>query len=118
MARPEDLIVFKAIAGRGRDMDDLTALLTLYPKVDLVRIRARVQELAALADAPTISVGLEAAITASRKVRSMGAVRAPGQKAARGLARTGRAKPKKARRPTTKVPRSRLTKNKKTSPRR
>lgn len=62
MARPEDLIVFKAIAGRGKDIEDATALLVLYPKLDLVRIRDRVRQLADLADAPELAVGLEAMI--------------------------------------------------------
>jgi len=62
MARPEDLVVFKAIAGRGKDMDDIAALLALYPKLDLALVRARVRELAALADAPELARGLESAI--------------------------------------------------------
>ncbi len=68
MARPEDLIVFKAIAGRGKDMDDVAALLVLYPKLDLMRVRARLRELAVLADAPEILTSLETAIAASAKV--------------------------------------------------
>jgi hypothetical protein len=62
MARPEDLVVFKAIAGRGKDMDDVAALLALYPKLDLARVRARVRELAALADTPELARGLDSAI--------------------------------------------------------
>jgi hypothetical protein len=41
MARPEDLIVFKAIAGRPKDIEDATALFVLYPKLDRNRIRVR-----------------------------------------------------------------------------
>jgi len=63
MAQPEDLIVFKAIAGRGKDIDDATALLSLYPGLDLARLRARVQQLAALAETPELGAGLETAIT-------------------------------------------------------
>ncbi len=66
MARPEDLVVFKAIAGRGKDMDDVAALLALYPKLDLARVRARVTELAELASAPELARGLETVIMASR----------------------------------------------------
>lgn len=65
MARPEDLIVFKAIAGRGKDIEDATALLVLYPKLDLGRIRDRVRELAELADAPELVSGLETMIAES-----------------------------------------------------
>jgi hypothetical protein len=67
MAQPEDLIVFKAIAGRGKDKDDVTALLTLYPALDLARVRARVRELAAMADTPELVTGLESAISESAK---------------------------------------------------
>lgn len=66
MARPEDLIVFKAIAGRGKDIEDATALLVLYPKLDLRRVRDRVRELAELADAPELTGGLETMISKTR----------------------------------------------------
>jgi len=69
MARPEDLVVFKAIAGRGKDMDDIAALLALYPKLDLSLVRARVRELAALADTPELARGLESAIESRLAVR-------------------------------------------------
>jgi hypothetical protein len=54
MATVEALLVFKAIAGRSRDDDDVLALLNLYPSVDLADVRRRVAELAALADAPDL----------------------------------------------------------------
>jgi hypothetical protein len=69
MAQPEDLIVFKSIAGRGRDVDDVIALLTLYPDIDLERARARVRELAFAAEAPELVVGLETAIIAAERAR-------------------------------------------------
>jgi hypothetical protein len=69
MARPEDLVVFKAVAGRGKDMDDIAALLALYPKLDLSLVRARVRELAALADAPELARGLESVIESQWVVR-------------------------------------------------
>ena len=68
MAQPADLIVFKSIAGRGKDLEDVTALLALYPDLDLARIRRRVHELATMADAPELGVGLETAIAAARNV--------------------------------------------------
>jgi hypothetical protein len=49
---PESLIVFKAIAGRPKDVDDMEALLDLYPNIDRQRVRTRVAELAALAESP------------------------------------------------------------------
>jgi hypothetical protein len=69
MAQPEDLIVFKAIAGRGKDIDDATALLSLYPEIDLARLRARVHQLAALAETPDLGAGLETAIVAAAEAR-------------------------------------------------
>lgn len=69
MARPEDLVVFKSIAGRGKDLDDIVSLLTLYPKLDLVHARRRVRELAALADAPELSKNLESAIASAKAAR-------------------------------------------------
>ncbi len=67
MAQAEDLVVFKAIAGRGKDHDDAVALLTLYPDANLMRIRSRVKALAELADAPQLVGGLEVAIAESMK---------------------------------------------------
>ena len=32
MAQAEDLVVFKAIAGRPKDIEDATTLLVLYPR--------------------------------------------------------------------------------------
>lgn len=65
MARPEDLIVFKAIAGRPKDIEDAAALLVLYPKLDRNWLRGRVSQLAALADEPELATGLETAIATS-----------------------------------------------------
>jgi hypothetical protein len=59
MCTAESLIVFKAIAGRPKDVQDAEALLVLHPDVDRARIRARVAELAALADAPELLSALD-----------------------------------------------------------
>ena len=64
MARVEDLLVFKAIAGRSRDVDDAVTLLTLYPNVDLEVVCRRVTELAELAEAPELLLGLDAILRA------------------------------------------------------
>lgn len=69
MAQPEDLIIFKSIAARGRDLDDAIALLTLYPDIDLARVRARVHQLAAAAEVPELTVGLETAIAVAAQAR-------------------------------------------------
>jgi len=54
------LVVFKAIAGRLKDTEDAEALLTLYPDIARARVRARVAELAALAEAPEILTAFDA----------------------------------------------------------
>jgi hypothetical protein len=67
MARPEDLVVFKAIAARPKDVEDAVALLLMHPNIDLAATRRRVAELAALAESPELLEGLEAMIaTAAR----------------------------------------------------
>jgi hypothetical protein len=67
MARPEDLVVFKAIAARPKDVEDAVALLLMHPNIDLAATRRRVAELATLAESPELLEGLEAMIaTAAR----------------------------------------------------
>ena len=59
MCTAESLVVFKAIAGRAKDIEDAEALLALYPDIDRGRVRGRVAELAALAEAPEILRALD-----------------------------------------------------------
>lgn len=52
-ARPEDLIVYKAVAWRERDRTDIVRLLRLYPgEVDLARVRHLVGQFAEVLEAP------------------------------------------------------------------
>ena len=49
--RPEDLLIYKLIASRPRDIDDAEGLLTLHAAaMDLARVRTVVNEFAALLD--------------------------------------------------------------------
>ncbi len=66
MSTPEDLVVFKAIAGRPKDVEDAEALLVLHPSIDIARTRARVAELAVLAEAPELVESFDAAIKRAR----------------------------------------------------
>lgn len=65
---PEHLVVFKAIAGRPKDLEDAEALLTLYPDIDVADVRRRIAELAALADAPEVLDAFD--VIAKRRIPS------------------------------------------------
>jgi predicted nucleotidyltransferase len=53
VARPEDLIIYKAVAFRPQDLQDIERLLVLYgSSIDLARIRRVVGEFAAALDEP------------------------------------------------------------------
>jgi hypothetical protein len=69
MARPEDLVIFKALAARPKDIGDATALLVMHADIDISRVRERVAELAALAEAPELASGLEAVIVRAAQAR-------------------------------------------------
>jgi hypothetical protein len=66
MSAVEDLVVFKAIAGRPKDTEDVEALLVLHPDIDIALARARVAELAALADAPELVTTFDATAARAR----------------------------------------------------
>jgi hypothetical protein len=65
MARAEDLLIFKAMAARPKDIEDATALMLMHKEIDLDRVRRHVAELAVLADEPILTSGLEAVIKLS-----------------------------------------------------
>jgi hypothetical protein len=96
MAQAEDLIVFKAIAGRPKDIQDATTLLVLYPEIDRARVRRRVRQLAALAeDTAPVNV-LETAIAAAKTVPRVRTAKRPPRRGARHN-RSLKEKPRKPR---------------------
>ncbi|HEY2407555.1 MAG TPA: hypothetical protein VGI10_16215 [Polyangiaceae bacterium] len=99
IARVDDLLVFKAIAGRPRDVEDAATLLTLYPNVDLRRVSRRVMELAELAEAPELTNGLEqilAAVAALPRAPRVREATKPTRRAARTTPRAKKASKAKA----------------------
>jgi predicted nucleotidyltransferase len=63
VARAEDLVIYKAVAARPRDLEDLEGLLLLHgPCLDLARVRRIVGEFAAALDDPRRLEALERAI--------------------------------------------------------
>lgn len=69
MARAEDLVIFKALAARPKDIDDAAALLILHPDIDIARVRQRLRELAAMAEEPDLADGIENVIALARATR-------------------------------------------------
>jgi hypothetical protein len=89
MAGVDELLVFKAIAGRPRDVDDAVALLTLYPGIDMTRVHDRVAALAEAAEAPELTAGLEQVLRAAAStplLRTSAAKKPPGRGAPRASA--------------------------------
>lgn len=75
MARAEDLVVFKALAARPKDIEDATALMMMHPTIDVGRVRRRLAELADLAQEPALIEGLEQVVRHARDVRKASAKR-------------------------------------------
>jgi hypothetical protein len=69
MARAEDLVIFKAVAARPKDIEDAAALMLMHKEIDVDRVRRHLAELAALADEPILTSGLEAVIKLARAGR-------------------------------------------------
>jgi predicted nucleotidyltransferase len=68
VARPEDLVIYKAIAWRPQDQQDVERLLSLHGKrMDLVRVQRVVAELAAALDEPERATELERVIERTLK---------------------------------------------------
>jgi hypothetical protein len=60
VATADDLIVYKSIAARERDLSDVERLLEIHAdKVDLSRVRRTVEELAGILERPELVEGLD-----------------------------------------------------------
>jgi len=59
VAAPEDLIITKAVAHRGRDLIDIENLLLAHPDLDVARVRSWVQQFADVLEAPELINDLE-----------------------------------------------------------
>jgi predicted nucleotidyltransferase len=65
--RPEDLLVMKAVAHRGKDLVDIEAILEAHPDLDLERARAWIADFAAVLEAPEIAADFERLIAKARR---------------------------------------------------
>jgi len=59
VATPEDLLITKAIAHRGKDLIDIENLLTVYPDLDLSRVRNWVKQFADILEMPELLTDLD-----------------------------------------------------------
>ena len=59
VATPEDLLITKAISHRGKDLIDIENLLTVYPELDLSRVRYWVKQFSEVLEMPELLEDLE-----------------------------------------------------------
>lgn len=95
MARAEDLVVFKALAARPKDIEDAAALILMHPAIDLGRVRRRLVELADLAEEPALVDGLDEVIARTRAVRKAESKKATSKKLASAKVAKGNVASKK-----------------------
>jgi len=67
VARPEDLVVLKAVAGRPRDQADIESLLDAHPGLDLARVRRQVREFSEVLELPELLENLERLVGGARR---------------------------------------------------
>lgn len=59
VATPEDLLITKAVAHRGKDLIDIENLLTVYSDLDLSRVRYWVKQFADILEMPELLTDLD-----------------------------------------------------------
>ena len=67
VASPEDIIVMKAVAGRGRDFMDIENIVEANPDLDVDRIRRWVREFSSVLEMPEIHDNLEKLLQRRRR---------------------------------------------------
>lgn len=71
LARPEDLIVYKAAAWRDRDRSDIERLLILYvDEIDLDRVRALIGDIGAALDDPQRLAHFDVMVERAKQLRA------------------------------------------------
>jgi len=67
LARPEDLVIMKALALRPRDVADIEAILEANPDMDLDRVRTKVAEFSAILEEADLVAELDRIIDKTRR---------------------------------------------------
>jgi hypothetical protein len=67
VARPEDLLVMKAVANRARDRADIETLLRQFPNMDTTAARETVKEFADVLESPELLADFDRALRESSK---------------------------------------------------
>ncbi|MGH7340182.1 MAG: DUF6036 family nucleotidyltransferase, partial [Burkholderiales bacterium] len=67
VASPEDIVVMKALAGRGKDDDDVVAILAAQPKLDLAWVRRTLHTLERALDQSDLSSRFEKLLVRARR---------------------------------------------------
>ena len=66
LARPEDIVIMKALAMRPRDIADIAAIVEANPDLDLDRVRAKVEEFAAVLEEADLVAELDRIVSSVR----------------------------------------------------
>ena len=67
---PEDLVVFKAVAHRPRDMEDIKAVVARHPDMDVVRVERWVRDFAEVLEMPELWEDIAPILQCFRALRS------------------------------------------------